>query len=86
MHVKVALPVRRVAQYPGRNDGDRRRDRPAEGRCTGAAGTARPGYRRLDQLAEVQESELLKLHGIGLKAMTILRAALEDRDLSFRDG
>jgi hypothetical protein len=44
------------------------------------------GYQRLDQLAAVQESELLKLHGMGPKAMNILRAALAEHGLSFRDG
>jgi hypothetical protein len=43
------------------------------------------GYRRLDQLAGVQESVLLKLHGMGPKAMNILRAPLEERELSFGD-
>jgi hypothetical protein len=42
------------------------------------------GYTRLDQLAEVSESELKKLHGMGPTAVTALRAALERRGLSFR--
>jgi predicted Fe-Mo cluster-binding NifX family protein len=44
------------------------------------------GYQRLDQLAAAQEPQLLTLHGMGPKAMNILRAALEERGLSFRDG
>ncbi|MBC6459175.1 DNA-binding protein [Actinomadura sp. HBU206391] len=43
------------------------------------------GYVRLEQFAEVREPDLMKLHGMGPKAMGILRAALEERGLSFRD-
>ncbi len=41
------------------------------------------GYTRLEQLAGVQEAELLKLHGMGPKGIRTLRAALEARGLSF---
>ena len=41
------------------------------------------GYTRLEQLAKVTESELLKLHGFGPKSIRLLRADLEARDLSF---
>lgn len=41
------------------------------------------GYTRLDQLAEVKEDDLLKLHGVGPKAIRVLRAALEDLGLTF---
>jgi hypothetical protein len=41
------------------------------------------GYSRLDQLTEVTEGDLLKLHGVGPKAIEILRRALAARDLSF---
>jgi hypothetical protein len=42
------------------------------------------GYARLDQLAEVSESDLRKPHGMGPTAIEALRAALEERGLSFR--
>lgn len=42
------------------------------------------GYTRLYQLAEVSESDLRKLHGMGPTAIEALRAALEQRGLSFR--
>jgi DNA-directed RNA polymerase alpha subunit len=42
------------------------------------------GYTRLDQLAQVSESDLRKLHGMGPTAIEALRTALEDRGLSFR--
>ena len=44
------------------------------------------GYTRLDQLAQVSERDLKKLHGIGPSAITALREALEKRDLSFHLG
>jgi uncharacterized protein YdhG (YjbR/CyaY superfamily) len=44
------------------------------------------GYSRLDQLAQVSEPDLTKLHGIGAAAMAALREALHDRGLSFRAG
>jgi hypothetical protein len=44
------------------------------------------GYTRLEQLTEVKESEVMKLHGMGRNAMGVLRDALQERGLSFRDG
>jgi hypothetical protein len=49
--------------------------------ATGALRLA--GYTRLDQLAGVPERELAQLHGVGPKALRILRAALAERGLSF---
>jgi hypothetical protein len=43
------------------------------------------GYTRLDQLAQVSESDLSKLHGMGPTALAALRAALKERGLSFRN-
>lgn len=37
---------------------------------------AAAGYDRLDQLTRVSEAELLKLHGVGPKALGLLRSAL----------
>jgi hypothetical protein len=42
------------------------------------------GYIRLQQLAEVSESDLKKLHGMGPTAIAALRTALGDRGLSLR--
>ena len=55
------------------------------------AGLAKPaqralagaGYVRLEQLTTVDEAELLKLHGMGPKALELLRHALEASGLSF---
>lgn len=43
------------------------------------------GYLRLEQLAGVSEASLLQLHGVGPKAIRILREALAERSLSFTD-
>ena len=40
------------------------------------------GYLRLEQLAGVPERDLGALHGVGPKALRILRDALEERGLS----
>lgn len=42
------------------------------------------GYTRLEQLPGLSEKELLKLHGVGPKALGVLRSALAERGLSFR--
>jgi hypothetical protein len=47
---------------------------------------ASAGYQRLEQLTRVREAELLRLHGVGPKALRILRAALAARGQSFADG
>lgn len=44
------------------------------------------GYSRLKQLTRVTEAELARLHGMGPKALRILREALEARGLSFAQG
>jgi hypothetical protein len=57
------------------------------------AGVAQPalralfaaGYTRLEQLTEVSEQELMKLHGMGPKALGAIRGALHARGLSFAD-
>lgn len=43
------------------------------------------GYTRLEQLTLVSEAELLRLHGMGPKAIRILREALSAQGLSFAD-
>jgi uncharacterized protein YdhG (YjbR/CyaY superfamily) len=44
------------------------------------------GYTRLDQLAQVSEPALRKLHGMGPTAIAALRDALHERGLSFHPG
>jgi predicted flap endonuclease-1-like 5' DNA nuclease len=41
------------------------------------------GYTHLEELTKVTEKELLKLHGVGPKAIRILRETLEAKGMSF---
>jgi DNA-directed RNA polymerase alpha subunit len=41
------------------------------------------GYTRLEQLTQVSEQELAKLHGMGPNALNTLKQALAARGLSF---
>lgn len=41
------------------------------------------GYTHLEQFTKVNEAELLKLHGMGPKALGLIRNALAARGLSF---
>ena len=43
------------------------------------------GYSDLEQLTKVSEAELLALHGVGPKAVGVLRGALHAKGLSFAD-
>jgi predicted flap endonuclease-1-like 5' DNA nuclease len=44
------------------------------------------GITRYEQLTELTEKELLAIHGVGPKAIRILREELRARGLSFREG
>jgi hypothetical protein len=44
---------------------------------------ATAGYARLDQFTKIREAELARLHGIGPKAIEIIRAALHKRGQAF---
>jgi hypothetical protein len=44
------------------------------------------GHTRLDQLAGVPERDLAALHGVGPKALRLLREALEERGLTLGRG
>jgi hypothetical protein len=43
------------------------------------------GYVRLEQLAEVTEDEVSRLHGMGPRGLEQIRRALDSRGLSFVD-
>lgn len=45
---------------------------------------ANAGYSRLEQLTQVRESDLLRMHGVGPKAIERLREALQSRGQSFK--
>jgi hypothetical protein len=53
--------------------------RPARGALLAA------GYTHLAQLAEVREAEITKLHGVGPKAIGVLRRALDEKGMSFAE-
>lgn len=44
------------------------------------------GYVRLDQLTAVTEAALKRMHGVGPKAIDVLRRALSANGMSFADG
>lgn len=44
------------------------------------------GITRLEQLTEVTEAEIKRLHGMGPKALDVLRGALAARGLSFAEA
>jgi len=65
-------------------------DRPAGEWPKGMGAPARDalavaGYHRLEQLDGVSAKELLKLHGVGPKAIRVLREALAGQGLSFAE-
>jgi hypothetical protein len=41
------------------------------------------GYTRLEQFTTVREADLLELHGVGPKAIDVIRSALHARGLAF---
>jgi hypothetical protein len=47
---------------------------------------AAAGYMSLGQLAKARESDIAGLHGMGPKALVILREALKERGQSFISG
>jgi hypothetical protein len=47
---------------------------------------ASAGYSRLEQLSATTEAEIANLHGVGPKALRILRQTLAKRGLSFKQA
>lgn len=47
---------------------------------------ANAGYLRLEQFSKLTEAEILKLHGMGPKALEQIRQALAAKGQSFADG
>jgi hypothetical protein len=69
-----------------RSVGESKHDFPAGIGQPATRALAAAGYTNLDQLSRVTESELLKLHGMGPKALGIIRSALHAKGLSFADA
>ena len=42
------------------------------------------GYFKLEQFTEVTEKEILNIHGVGPKAIRMLKEVLQERGLSFK--
>lgn len=68
----------------------RRMDDDAIERVPGTGAPARrelaaAGYTRLGQLDGMSARELLKIHGVGPKAIRVLRAAMRERGLTLRE-
>jgi hypothetical protein len=61
-------------------------DLPAELAAPAQRALAGEGIRRLEQLSEMSEAEVERLHGIGPSALSQLRRALDARGLSFAKG
>lgn len=47
---------------------------------------ASAGFSKLTQLTKISEADLLKLHGMGPKAIRLLREALAEKGLSFAEA
>ena len=45
---------------------------------------ANAGYTRLEQFTKITEAELLKLHGMGPRAMAVIKEAMKVKGLSFK--
>lgn len=60
-------------------------DIPANLGAPASRALAGAGYTTLIQVASATERELLSLHGMGPKAIRLLRAALAERDLTLAD-
>ncbi len=65
-------------------DGEVQDDFPAKIGAPARRALANAGYTHLDQLAAVSETDLLKLHGMGPKALGILRDALAAKGMHFK--
>ena len=68
-----------------RDTGEQGSDLPAELAKPARRALHTAGYIRLEQLGGSREAELLKLHGIGPKALEQIRLALAARGLSFAE-
>jgi hypothetical protein len=70
----------------GRNSDQPESDLPAGLASPARRALAGAGYVRLEQLTTVSEADLLKLHGMGPKALDQIRNALAERGQSFAES
>ena len=50
-----------------------------------ASAFALAGFKQLEDFTRVTEKEVLKLHGVGPKAVRIIREAMKEKGLTFAD-
>ena len=67
------------------NDNSKTSDLPTELAKPARRALDGAGFVKLEQFIELSEVEVLKLHGMGPKALEKIRLALNDRGLSFRN-
>lgn len=67
------------------NDSSKKSDFPIELAKPARRALEGAGYVKLEQFTVLSEVEVLKLHGMGPKALEQIRLALNDRGLSFRN-
>lgn len=67
------------------NDSSKKSDLPTELAKPARRALEGAGYVKLEQFTVLSEIEVLKLHGMGPKALEQIRLALNDRGLSFRN-
>ena len=67
------------------NDSSKKCDLPSELAKPARKALDGAGYVKLEQFTVLSEVEVLKLHGMGPKALEQIRLALNDRGLSFRN-
>jgi hypothetical protein len=65
---------------------ERESDLPSELAAPARRALVEAGYRCLEQLTDLSEAEVKRLHRVGPKALEQLRSALAARGLSFADG
>lgn len=67
------------------NENSKKSDLPTELAKPARRALEGAGYVKLEQFTVLSEVEVLKLHGMGPKALEQIRLALNDRGLSFRN-
>ena len=67
------------------NENSKKSDLPTELAKPARRALEGAGYVKLEQFTVLSEVEVLKLHGMGPKALEQIRIALNDRGLSFRN-
>jgi DNA-directed RNA polymerase alpha subunit len=76
----------RIYRKAGENMSNLKSDLPTELAKPAQRALEGAGYFRLEQFTKLSEVEVLKLHGMGPKALEQIRRALNERGLSFANG